>query len=77
LPDHQIQTEFTIKDRSGSVYRVNKHNVPYKLVLSTYGASGKNFVSLAYSFNVTKANMDALRNALGEELKQIDTTSIY
>lgn len=54
LTKQTIETEFTLKNSKGDqIYRVPKSEVPYKLSLSAYGASGNNFISLAYNVQVS------------------------
>lgn len=68
LTTQKVETEFTLVSSSNinpKIYRVPKSHVEYELVLSTYGASGENFVSLAYSVPVTKAI-----NAIEEDLEK-------
>lgn len=73
-----IETNFTVKGSANEVYMVDKKSVPYSLVLSTYGSSGNNFVSLAYSIDV-KGLIDDLRaqnTDKGQKLL-ISDTDIY
>lgn len=59
-----INTDFTVRTQQG-IYLLSKNQVNYKYSLSSWGASGKNFVSLAYSVNIQKTLDD-----LKEDVKQ-------
>lgn len=75
LTEQTITTEFTLKNTTGSkIYRVPKSQITYKLGLSAYGASGKNFVSLAYNVQVS----DTIKK-LETEIKgtEVIGTNIY
>lgn len=78
LTGQSITTNFTIKGDEGEIYYVDKQEVNYKIVLSTYGASGNNFVSLAYSMDVD-TTIQQLKNNLmtGNNGKSITETDIY
>jgi ADP-dependent phosphofructokinase/glucokinase len=50
--------------------------VSYKLVLSTFGASGNNFVSLAYDVNID-ATIKLLQSSIESERNKVTGTDIY
>lgn len=79
LTGQTITTTFTVKGSEEEIYMADKSEVPYRLVLSTYGASGNNFVSLAYDVDVNKA-IQALTKGLTEDEKRqkmITSSDIY
>ena len=76
LTGQAIETYFTIKGSDDEIFYTDKSNVNYKLVLSTYGASGNNFVSLAYEVDV-KATIAQLKNDLNQQTFSIKGTDIY
>lgn len=79
LTGQTITTTFTIKGSEEEIYMADKSEVSYRLVLSTYGASGNNFVSLAYDVDVNKA-IQALTKGLTEDerrQKMITSSDIY
>lgn len=69
-----ISTEFTIKGRKG-IFRVPKSEVNYQLVLSTYGASGNNLVSLAYDVNIT-STIKKMREDISKEKRAFSGVEI-
>lgn len=79
LTNQKINTNFTIKGADDEVYYVDKSEVSYKLVLSTYGASGNNFVSLAYDLDVDSiiAQLKQSASEVPENNKSIKGTDIY
>lgn len=66
LTNQTIETNFTVKGSDGEIYLIDKKNVSYKLVLSTFGSSGNNFVSLAYDIDI-KETINSLKQSLSEE----------
>lgn len=82
LTQQKVITEFTLQTsgKNAKTYRVPKSEVEYQLVFSTYGASGNNFVSLAYSTKVS-SNIKKLQESLAKNSKskfrEITDTSIY
>lgn len=76
LTGQSISTNFTIQGADGEIYYTDKSQVNYKIVLSTYGASGNNFVSLAYSVDIDSAIAD-LKNNVGKQNTLITGTDIY
>lgn len=48
LTGQTLETVFYIKDSKNNVKKVDKAQISPKIVFSTFGASGNNFVSLAY-----------------------------
>ena len=79
LTGQTITTTFTIKGSENEIYMTDKSEVPYRLVLSTYGASGNNFVSLAYDINVDKAIQTLTKGLTENEKRQkmITSSDIY
>lgn len=49
-----ITTNISVTADEQSTYYLSQDQVPYKLVLSTYGAGGNNFVSLAYKVDINQ-----------------------
>lgn len=64
LTGQTISTEFTMVDSKKNITTRKKENVPYTLVLSSYGSSYNNYVSLAYNVQ------------LAQNIKQ-ETSEIY
>lgn len=79
LTNQKITTNFTIKGADDEVYYVDKAEVSYKLVLSTYGASGNNFVSLAYDLDVDSviAQLKQSASEVPGNDKSIKGTDVY
>lgn len=71
-----ITTNFTVKGSENEIYFAEKSEVPYRLILSTYGASGNNFVSLAYSVDVDAA-IKAFQDSINKDMYKITGTDIY
>lgn len=76
LTGQNIITNFTIKNNNDEIYYVDKSQASYKLVLSTYGASGNNFVSLAYKIDIP-ATIQELKNSAYGINNNITGTDIY
>ena len=76
LTGQTIVTNFTVKGTENEIYLADKSEVPYKLVLSTYGASGNNFVSLAYDINVSSVIKD-FQTGIIKDMQKITETDIY
>ena len=53
LTGQKIKTEFILRTSDNNIISTNSDNVSYSYVLSTYGASGNNYVSLAYHLDST------------------------
>lgn len=86
LTQQKVVTEFTLQTsgKNAKIYRVPKSAVKYQLVFSTYGASGNNFVSLAYSTNVSsiiqKLHDSLIKKSKSkkvQQFKEVTGTSIY
>lgn len=75
LTTQTIATNFTVKSDS-DIYYADKSQVSYKLVLSTFGASGNNFVSLAYDVNID-ATIKLLQSSIESERNKVTGTDIY
>lgn len=75
LTTQTIVTNFTVKSDS-DIYYTDKSQVSYKLVLSTFGASGNNFVSLAYDVNID-ATIKLLQSSIEAERNKVTGTDIY
>lgn len=71
-----ITTNFTIKASDGEIYYTDKNMANYQLVLSTFGASGNNFVSLAYDVNID-STIETLKSSIEQNLYKITGTDIY
>ena len=76
LTGQTIVTNFTVKGTENEIYLADKSEVPYKLVLSTYGASGNTFVSLAYDINVSSVIKD-FQTGIIKDMQKITETDIY
>lgn len=76
LTGQTIVTNFTVKGSENEIYLADKSEVPYRLVLSTYGASGNNFVSLAYDINVSSVIKD-FQTGIIKDMQKITETDIY
>ena len=76
LTTQSIDTNFTIKGENGEIYYTEKHNVRYNLVLSTFGSSGNNFVSLAYKVDVEQTIQD-LKSSIEGKSANITQEDIY
>lgn len=76
LTGQTITTNITVKGSEDEIYMAEKSEVPYRLVLSTYGASGNNFVSLAYSVDVSAA-IKTLQTSIHKDMYKIVGTDIY
>lgn len=75
LTSQTINTNFAIKTND-EIYYVDQKKVNYKIVLSTFGSSGNNFVSLAYKVDVDKTIND-LKESILDNTYSIKGTDIY
>lgn len=76
LTSQTITTNFTIKASDGEIYYTDKSMTNYQLVLSTFGASGNNFVSLAYDVKINDT-ITALKSSIDQDIYKITGTDIY
>lgn len=76
LTNQIITTNFTIKGSENEIYFSEKSNIPYTLVLSTYGSSGNNFFSLAYNIDVNNA-IKSLQENIEQEQYKVTGTDVY
>lgn len=76
LTQQSINTTFTIVGKDG-VYTTDKKNIPYRLVLSSYGSSGNNYVSLAYKTNVNQVIKDLKNDINNQSFDEISHTNLY
>lgn len=70
LTNTHIKTEFYLRTSENNIISTDSNNLSYSYCLSTYGGSGKNYVSLAYSLDqsIGQAITDLRKSGLSTEI---------
>lgn len=71
--DSHIDTVFYFGDGKGKMSRIKKEEVDYDIGLSVYGASGNNYVSLAYDIGRAKKE----NTIIEEDISQLSENKVF